>query len=229
LTDKTQALATRLGYVFHDVQLLARALTHRSRGSQNYERLEFLGDSILNFLVADLLYDRYPHLTEGDLTRLRATLVRRETLATLARHLSLGDALELGGGELKSGGFDRDSILADSLEAVFGAVYKDGGQVAARDVILRLYAPVLQDIDPHAISKDPKTRLQEYLQGRSLPTPEYEVVSISGEAHQQHFVVRCRVSGLDEPVPGEGNSRRNAEQAAAARACQLLQCDQDGQ
>lgn len=225
MIDKTGALEKRLDYSFHDVQLLARALTHRSRSSQNYERLEFLGDSILNFLVADVLYDRFSNLTEGDLTRLRATLVRRETLAALARGLALGDLLELGGGELKSGGFDRDSILADALEAVFGAVYKDGGLDAARDVILRLYDPVLQGIDPRSIAKDPKTRLQECLQGRSMPTPEYEVVSISGEPHQQHFVVRCRVASLSEPVSGEGSSRRNAEQSAAARACELLNCN----
>lgn len=228
MSDKTQELGKRLQYVFRDAQLLARALTHRSSGAQNYERLEFLGDSILNFLVADVLYDRFPGLSEGELTRLRATLVRRETLATLARGLGLGDLLELGGGELKSGGFDRDSILADALEAVFGAVYKDGGMDAIRQVALHLYAPVLRDIDPRSIIKDPKTRLQEFLQGRSLPTPNYEVVAVSGEAHQQHFVVLCRVTALDQPVRGEGSSRRNAEQAAAALACKRLGCDDDG-
>ncbi len=228
MNGKTRELGKRLQYVFHDAQLLARALTHRSSGALNYERLEFLGDSILNFLVADVLYDRFPGLSEGELTRLRATLVRRETLAALARALSLGDFLELGGGELKSGGFDRDSILADALEAVFGAVYKDGGMDAIRQVALYLYAPVLRDIDPRSIVKDPKTRLQEFLQGRSLPTPSYEVVAVSGEAHQQHFVVLCHISGLSEPVRGEGSSRRNAEQAAAALACERLGCDDDG-
>jgi len=228
LSDKTQELGKRLQYAFRDAQLLARALTHRSSGAQNYERLEFLGDSILNFLVADVLYDRFPGLSEGELTRLRATLVRRETLAALARGLGLGDFLELGGGELKSGGFDRDSILADALEAVFGAVYKDGGVDAIRQVALHLYEPVLRDIDPRSIIKDPKTRLQEFLQGRSLPTPSYEVMTVSGEAHQQHFVVLCRISGLSEPVRGEGSSRRNAEQAAAALACERLGCDDNG-
>lgn len=227
MSDKTQELGKRLQYVFRDARLLARALTHRSSGAQNYERLEFLGDSILNFLVADVLYDRFPGLSEGELTRLRATLVRRETLAALARGLGLGDFLELGGGELKSGGFDRDSILADALEAVFGAVYKDGGVDAIRQVALHLYTPVLRDIDPRLIVKDPKTRLQEFLQGRSLPTPNYEVVAVSGEAHQQHFVVLCRVTALNEPVRGEGSSRRNAEQAAAALACARLGCDND--
>jgi len=227
LNDARNALTKQLGYNFRDAQLLTRALTHRSRSSQNYERLEFLGDSILSFVIADALYDRFPHLSEGELTRLRATLVRRETLAGLARSLDLGNVLDLGGGELKSGGFDRDSILADALEAIFGAVYKDGGQQAARDVVLRLFQPILERIDPGAILKDPKTRLQEFLQKRGQPTPDYEVVAVSGDPHQQYFVVECRVAGLVEAVRGEGSSRRYAEQAAAARVCELLQCDAD--
>ena len=220
-------LSKRLGYSFQDAALLARALTHRSHSGQNYERLEFLGDSILSFTIADALYDRFPQLSEGDLTRVRATLVRRETLAKLARELKLGDCLELGGGELKSGGFDRDSILADTLEAVFGAVYKDSNLDAARALILRLYQPLLDDVDPHSIQKDPKTRLQEFLQSQSLATPIYNVLQISGEAHLQHFVVECRVPGLSEAIRGEGNSRRYAEQAAAARACEILKCTND--
>jgi ribonuclease-3 len=220
-------LTKQLGYVFHDATLLTRALTHRSHGSQNYERLEFLGDSILSFIIADVLYDRFPQLSEGELTRLRATLVRRETLATLARELDLGDCLELGSGELKSGGFDRDSILADALEAVFGAVYKDGGIEAARDVVLRRYQPILDSIDPNSILKDPKTRLQEFLQRKSLTTPIYTVLELSGEPHQQRFVVECRVPGLTEAVRGEGSSRRYAEQTAATRACELLNCETD--
>ena len=218
-------LARLLGYVFHDATLLARALTHRSRSSQNYERLEFLGDSILSFVVADVLYDRYPQLSEGELTRLRATLVRRETLATIARELDLGDCLDLGGGELKSGGFDRDSILADALEAVFGAVYKDGGIEAVRGVVLHRYQSILNSIDPSSILKDPKTRLQEFLQRQSLATPTYSVLELSGEPHQMRFVVECRVPGLVEAVRGEGSSRRYAEQAAATRACELLNCE----
>jgi len=221
-------LTKQLGYVFHDATLLARALTHRSHGSQNYERLEFLGDSILSFIIADALYDRFPQLSEGELKRLRATLVRRETLATLARELDLGDCLELGSGELKSGGFDRDSILADGLEAVFGAVYKDGGIEAVREVVLRRYQPILDGIDPNSILKDPKTRLQEFLQRKSLATPTYTVLEVSGDPHQQHFVVECRVPGLTEAVRGEGSSRRYAEQAAATCACELLNCEADG-
>ena len=220
-------LSKRLGYSFQNAALLARALTHRSHSGQNYERLEFLGDSILSFTIADALYDRFPQLSEGDLTRVRATLVRRETLAKLARELKLGDCLELGGGELKSGGFDRDSILADTLEAVFGAVYKDSNLEAVRAVVLKLYRPLLDDVDPHSIRKDPKTRLQEFLQSQSLATPIYNVLEISGEAHLQHFVVECRVPGLVEAIRGEGNSRRYAEQAAAARACEILKCTND--
>jgi len=225
LTDARTDLVNRLGYSFSDTRLLERALTHRSRSSQNYERLEFLGDSILSFVIADALYGRFPQTTEGDLTRLRASLVRRETLAGLARELDMGNCLELGGGELKSGGFDRDSILADALEALFGAIYIDGGIDAVRDVVRRLYQPVIERIDPAVIQKDPKTRLQEFLQKHSLPTPAYEVLSVEGEPHQQHFVVACRVTGVDQPVHGEGNSRRNAEQAAAARICEMLGCD----
>ena len=220
-------LIKHLGYAFSDEVLLVRALTHRSRSSQNYERLEFLGDSILSFVVADVLYDRFPQLSEGELTRLRATLVRRETLATLARELDLGDCLELGSGELKSGGFDRDSILADTLEAVFGAVYKDGGIEAVRQVVLRRYQPILNNIDPNSILKDPKTRLQEFLQRKSLATPTYTVLEVSGEPHQQRFVVECSVTGLTQAVRGEGSSRRYAEQAAAMRACALLNCEAD--
>jgi len=227
LSSARNELTKQLGYAFYDATLLARALTHRSHGSLNYERLEFLGDSILSFIIADVLYDRFPQLSEGELTRLRATLVRRETLATLARELDLGDCLELGSGELKSGGFDRDSILADALEAVFGAVYKDGGIEAARDVVLRRYRPILASIDPNSILKDPKTRLQEFLQRKSLATPIYTVLELSGEPHQQRFVVECRVPGLTEAVRGEGSSRRYAEQAAATRACELLNCETD--
>jgi len=228
LSSTHNELTKRLGYIFRDAALLARALTHRSRSSRNYERLEFLGDSILSFVIADVLYDRFPQLSEGELTRLRATLVRREALAALARELDLGDCLDLGGGELKSGGFDRDSILADGLEAVFGAVYKDGGIETVREVVLRLYQPILNSIDPNSILKDPKTRLQEFLQRKSLATPTYTVLEVSGEPHQQHFVVECRVPGLTEAVRGEGSSRRHAEQAAATCACELLNCEADG-
>ena len=225
MSSARRELARALGYTFHDESQLIRALTHRSRGSDNNERLEFLGDSVLNFLVADLLYDRYPELPEGDLTRLRATLVRRETLAVVAREIKLGDCLGLGGGGLKSGGYDRDSILADALEAVLGAIYKEAGVETAREVMKKLLAAQLALIQTGTIQKDPKTRLQEYLQRCSQPTPEYEVITVHGEAHAQHFVVSCRVALLPEAVTGEGGSRRGAEQAAAERACELLRCD----
>lgn len=215
-------LLRQLNYTFKNPALLERALTHRSKSAEHYERLEFLGDSVLNLAISNELYDRYPALPEGDLTRLRASLVRQQTLAELARRLELGRYLELGSGELKSGGYDRDSILADTLEAVLGAIYKDGGLEAALRVIRALYADAFSRLDPRAIPKDPKTQLQEYLQKQSLPTPSYSIVEVTGEPHEQNFVVECRVPGLPEPVRGEGRSRRAAEQEAAARALERL-------
>jgi len=215
-------LCRRLAYTFADPALLERALTHRSHGSTNYERLEFLGDSVLNFTVSSELYHRFPDLSEGELTRLRASLVKKEALAELARLLGLGDCLALGSGEMKSGGFDRDSILADALEAVFGAVYRDGGIEAARALIERLYQPSLARLDPSAIPKDPKTQLQEYLQQRGLAVPVYNVLDVSGDPHTQMFVVECRAPGLPVPTRGEGNTRRAAEQRAASRALEQL-------
>lgn len=215
-------LCRRLNYEFRDPALLERALTHRSKSDRNYERLEFLGDSVLNLAISTLLYDRYPDLSEGELTRLRASLVRQQTLASLARQIELGQYLELGAGELKSGGFDRDSILADSLEAIFGAVYQDGGQAAAASVIAALYHETLQALDPRTIPKDPKTELQELLQKRGLPTPTYRVLEVSGEPHSQHFVVECEVAALPKLTRGEGASRRGAEQAAAAELLRQL-------
>ncbi len=217
-----EALLRLLQYRFREPSLLALALTHRSRGSDNNERLEFLGDSVLNLIISALLYDRFPDLSEGDLTRLRASLVNKPSLAALARELSLGEYLQLGEGELRSGGFDRDSILADALEAVFGAIYLDGGLDEARRVIASRYRDSLERLDPRAVPKDPKTRLQEYLQKRSLPTPDYVVTQVSGDAHNQRFVVECRTEALDELVRGEGNSRRLAEQQAAALALERL-------
>jgi len=218
LTD----LGRRLNYAFNDPALLRRSITHRSKGSDNNERLEFLGDSVLNFIIADELYDRFPRLSEGELTRLRARLVKQETLARLARAVNLGECLDLGGGELKSGGHDRDSILADALEAVFGAILKDGGNDAVRHVILTLYRPLLAAVDAGAIDKDPKTQLQEYLQKRLAVTPAYSVLEVTGEAHQQNFLVECLVPGLDAPVQGRGASRRAAEQEAAAKVLERL-------
>ena len=208
--------------MFTDPAQLERALTHRSKSKNNYERLEFLGDSVLNFIISAELYDRYPTLSEGDLTRLRASLVKKESLAALARKLGLGEVLTLGSGELKSGGFERDSILADSLEAVLGAVYKDGGIRKAGSVILQLYREALAQLNPEAIPKDSKTQLQEILQKQSLPTPIYNVLEVTGEPHNQMFVVECRVAPLASAVRGEGSSRRTAEQQAAARALKML-------
>jgi len=215
-------LELRLTYTFRQPGLLEQALTHRSKNAENYERLEFLGDSILGFVISAEIYNRYPNLYEGELTRLRASLVNKNTLAALARNIELGGCLRLGEGELKSGGFDRDSILADSLEAVFGAVCKDSNVEEAARVILHLYHDRLRDLDPRSIPKDPKTQLQEYLQKLSLPTPTYVVQKVTGDPHNQNFMVECHVSGLDVPARGEGGSRRLAEQDAAAQALDLL-------
>ncbi len=222
-TDLPEPLLQHLHYRFRDASLLTRALTHRSRGSDNNERLEFLGDSVLNLVISSLLYNRFPDLSEGDLTRLRASLVNKPSLAGLGRELSLGQYLQLGEGELRSGGFDRDSILADGVEALFGAIYLDSGLDEARRVILARYHDQIERLDPRAVPKDPKTRLQEYLQKRSLPTPEYSVSAVSGDAHNQHFVVECRIASLEVPIRGEGSSRRIAEQQAAALALDRLQ------
>lgn len=221
--NKTSAeLVRRLAYTFQQPELLERALTHRSKSAANYERLEFLGDSVLGFAISSELYNRYPNLYEGELTRLRASLVKKETLAALARDIELGNYLRLGEGELKSGGYDRDSILADALEAIFGAICKDTSVTEAVRVILHLYRDKLAGLDPHSIPKDPKTQLQEYLQKLSLPTPTYLVRDVTGEPHNQSFVVECHVTVLDQPVCGAGSSRRHAEQEAAAQALELL-------
>jgi ribonuclease-3 len=222
LTDTLGELGRALGYAFSNAGLLQRALTHRSKSSNNNERLEFLGDSILSFVISAWLYERYPELTEGELTRVRASLVKQETLAGLARHLGLGRFLILGGGEYKSGGHDRDSILADTLEAIFGAIFLDGGIDAVRRSTLALYRDRFEAIDPHAIFKDPKTQLQEYLQKQAIKTPTYQVLTVSGEAHNQYFVVECAIPDLAVAVTGEGASRRSAEQQAAAKAFDLL-------
>ncbi len=211
-----------LNYEFEDKTLLQRALTHRSKSADNFERLEFLGDSVLNFTISAELYDRYPNVAEGELTRLRANLVKKDTLALLAREIGLGDFLSLGGGELKSGGFDRDSILADALEAVFGAVSIDGGIEKARVLIVDVYCDLLERVTPDTLQKDPKTQLQEHLQKQSFAPPAYNVIEITGQAHDQSFRVECVVPGLSEPVQGTGRSRRNAEQDAAVIALRLL-------
>jgi ribonuclease-3 len=218
LNDAPATLERRLGYRFSDPALLRRALTHRSKSSINNERLEFLGDSVLNTAAAAELYARFGGLSEGELTRLRASLVKQETLAALARRLELGNYLELGSGEYKSGGHDRDSILADALEAVLGAIFLEAGFDAARQVVVNLHRELFDRIDPQSVFKDPKTRLQEYLQKLSYRTPIYTILDVTGEAHNQHFVVECMVPDLDVQVTGQGSSRRNAEQEAAAKA-----------
>jgi ribonuclease III len=208
----------RLDYAFRQPDLLRQALTHRSYGVPHNERLEFVGDAVLNCVVALALYEHFPQTPEGDLSRARASLVNRDTLAQLARRLDLGVAIRLGEGEQKSGGADRTSIIADALEAVFGAVFLDGGFDAARAVIDGVYADLLRGADPATLGKDPKTRLQEWLQARRLPVPEYAVAATSGEAHAQQFEVDCRIPSLSITARGRGASRRTAEQDAATAA-----------
>lgn len=222
MDDPGRQLLRRLGYVFKDESLLDRALTHRSAGSEHNERLEFLGDSIINFITAEYLYRAQPDAREGQLTRLRALLVRRDTLAEVARELDLGTALKLGGGELKSGGRDRDSILADALEALVGAVYLDSGMDSCRNLVQRLFAEKMAQAQQRRVAKDAKTRLQERLQANGLPLPSYEVVEVKGAAHNREFQVFCRVASLDNPTRGTGGSRRQAEQAAARLALEQL-------
>ncbi len=215
-------LETKLGYQFNDAELITLALTHRSANGKHNERLEFLGDSILSFVIADDLYHRFPKINEGDMSRMRATLVRGHTLAELGREFELGDYLKLGPGELKSGGFRRDSILADAVEAIIGAIYLDSGTEVVRGIILSWYQTRLDAIKPGVSQKDPKTRLQEFLQGRRKPLPVYTVTNIKGEAHNQEFTVSCDVAGIGMPVIGKGTSRRKAEQAAAETALEQL-------
>lgn len=215
MTEAVRWCARELGYRFRDPDRLQRALTHRSAGSRHNERLEFLGDAVLGFVIAEALHRSLPDADEGHLSRLRAALVRRETLAELARTVGLGERLRLGGGELKSGGFRRASILADTLEALIGAAYLDGGLPAARTVLERLYAERLRDLPSADALKDAKTRLQELLQGRGLSLPVYRVESVTGEEHRRRFTVVCEIADADRASVGSGTSRRRAEQAAA--------------
>lgn len=214
----------RLGYQFKQQELLKQALTHRSVSQRrNYERLEFLGDSLLGMIIAKYLYCRFPNEKEGRLTRMRATLVRQEALAKIAKDLQLSKSLVLSVGELKSGGHNRESILADVVEAIIAAIYLDSGQIEIlEEIILKWYAPYLEEIEPSDQLKDPKSRLQELLQGKKLPLPLYEVVSIVGDAPNQHFTIQCQVQNLPI-ITGEGASRRFAEQAAAAEILNLLE------
>jgi len=214
--DRTSDLEARIGYRFRDRALLEQALTHRSYGSPHNERLEFLGDSVLGCVIAEALYARFPELTEGPLTRMKAALVCEEALCAVARDLGVGIDLRLGEGERTKATEVRASILADALEALFGAVFVDGGYAAARGLVLAIYADRLACIDPQGLTKDPKTRLQEYLQAQRKSRPEYRVVQTRGAAHRQTFEVECVVVDLDVRATGTGTSRQRAEQNAAA-------------
>ncbi|MCL1141427.1 ribonuclease III [Shewanella gaetbuli] len=215
-------LCRTLGYEFNDIKLLTQALTHRSAANKHNERLEFLGDSILSIIISDALYHQFPKATEGDLSRMRASLVKGDTLTLIAKEFKLGDYLFLGPGELKSGGFRRESILADAVEAIIGAVYLDADIEACRKLLLNWYQKRLADIKPGINQKDPKTILQEHLQGFKKPLPEYQVVKVEGEAHDQTFTVECRITDLADVVIGVAGSRRKAEQLAAAQVLELL-------
>ena len=216
-------LERRLGHRFATPELARQALTHRSFGTPHNERLEFLGDSLLNCAVATLLYERFPALPEGDLSRLRAALVNQASLSEVATALGLGDRLLLGEGELKSGGFRRPSILADAVEAILGAIYLDAGFEAVRGAVAKALADRIDTPGALPLGKDPKTALQELLQGRKLPLPRYAVMRVEGEAHEQTFVVECRVEGLETVATGQGASRRAAEQAAAQGMLEQLE------
>lgn len=221
------SLRQRLGHVFADPGLFIQALTHRSYGASHNERLEFVGDAVLNCVIGTALFRRFPDLPEGDLSRVRASLVNQDTLAGVARRLDLGASLHLGDGELRSGGADRPSILADALEAIFGAVFLDGGYDAARAVIETAFGDTLAAADPTLLGKDPKTRLQEWLQARKIAVPEYAVTATRGEAHAQVFAVECRIPALAIVTLAEGPSRRAAEQAAAEAALAIAHASRD--
>jgi ribonuclease-3 len=216
-------LQQNLGYRFGDPKLLALALTHRSAGGRNNERLEFLGDSILNHIIAEALFSRFPNAREGELSRMRSALVRGDTLAKVARELGLGDSLILGSGERKSGGHRRSSILADALEAVIGAILLDAGVKQCRERVLTWFSPRLDALADTRVEKDPKTRLQEYLQARQWPLPVYQLVDVQGEAHDQLFRVACCLEQPRVAAEGSGSSRRRAEQAAADEAFRRLE------
>ncbi|QIM65111.1 ribonuclease III [Frederiksenia canicola] len=217
-----ERLQKKLGYQFANLDYLKQALTHRSAAAFNNERLEFLGDSILNFAIGKALYEKFPKSDEGELSRMRAALVKEQTLAIIARQFELGEYLKLGAGELKSGGHRRESILSDCVEALIAAIYLDSGIDNALERVYHWYQELLAQIKPGEAQKDPKTRLQEFLQGRRLKLPEYEVIEIKGEAHNQSFKVSCKVENLAEVVIGQGTSRRKAEQHAAEQVIEKL-------
>jgi len=215
-------LESSLDYIFRDKILLTTALTHRSVGRNNNERLEYLGDALLGFVIAETVYKRFPQASEGELTRLRASLVKGETLAEQAKILDLGQYIKLGSGELKSGGWRRNSILANTFEAIIGAIYLDSEFDTCRDKVLALYEPLLKNISPDKLSKDPKTRLQEYLQAHKHNLPNYKIIMEEGEAHAKKFFISCEISELGMDVQAEGRSKRAAEQAAAQEVLDIL-------
>jgi len=220
--ERQASLSRIIHYTFNDPSFMIMALTHRSFSSQHNERLEFLGDSVLSFLIANELYKRFPRIDEGDLSRLRAQLVKESSLSTIATSIGLGDFIRLGEGELKSAGWRRPSILADTFESIIGAIYLDGGIKPTHEFVLRFFETQLNEIDPKLIQKDPKTLLQELLQSKKSDLPIYTVVSIEGEAHSQTFTIECQIKKSNIKTQGVGNSRRVAEQEAASRAYQLM-------
>lgn len=222
MNPASDRLCKRLGLMFRDKNLLKQALSHRSSGANNNERLEFLGDAVLGFLIAEALYQRFPKADEGALTRLRASLVNQSALAGLARSFDLGEYLLLGAGELKSGGYRLDSVLSDALEAILGALYLDQGVEACRHWIGGLYAEKLAGLSLDSWRKDPKTRLQEWLQGRGLALPEYRLLATEGPPHKQVFTVQCRVVVCSEPALASGPSCKNAEQQTAQKILDQL-------
>ncbi|WP_223669533.1 ribonuclease III [Kangiella shandongensis] len=221
--QQIERFCRHLGYQFSDQQLITKALTHRSASNNHNERLEFLGDAVLGMVIAKALFAKFPKVDEGQLSRMRSSLVKGKTLAVIAKEIDLGDYITLGEGELKSGGFRRASILADAFEAVIGAVYLDAGFEQTNQLILQLYGDRLTEMNPADAQKDAKTRLQELLQSRRLSLPEYELLSVSGEPHEQTFEVVCFISEKSIKTLGKGSSRRNAEQLAAEKALGQLQ------
>jgi len=229
MDSRLVVLQQRIGHQFADLELLQRALTHRSFGSDHYERLEFLGDAVLSLVVSSLLFDRFGGSAEGDLTRVRAHLVREDSLHRAALQLGLPDLLLLGEGEARGGGALRASILADSLEALIGATFQDGGFTAARALVHSLFGEIIETTDVASWTKDAKTELQEWLQARRIPVPSYRIVATRGQAHAQTFEVECAVPALNLREAGEGKSRRSAEQEAAQRMLDTLRAsDQPG-
>lgn len=223
----TERLQRQLGYKFTDQSLLTLALSHRSVGATNNERLEFLGDSILNVTIARALFDQFPTAREGQLSRLRSQMVKGDTLAEIAKEFELGPCLQLGEGEMKSGGHRRSSILADAVEAIIGAIYVEAGFEVCRECVLRWYQPRLEKLSLSNPAKDAKTRLQEYMQSKKAPLPEYNVLNVNGEAHAQTFTVECQVTLLKKPEVATATSRRAAEKQSAAKVLVSLGVDDE--